>query len=72
MKPVFNPKDTRRLRRFFNMIERLSNYRGLQALQVDEQTYATIVVPSVLNKLPGATNDNERPEISSVVNERVC
>ena len=54
VKPVFNPKDTRRLRRFFNMIERLSNYRGLQALQVDEQTYATIVVPSVLNKLPEA------------------
>ena len=30
------------------------NYRGLHALQVDEQAYATIVVPSVLNKLPEA------------------
>ena len=49
MKPVFNLKDTRRLRRFFDTIE--SNYRGLQALQVDEQTYAAIVVPSVFEQI---------------------
>ena len=52
VKPMFNPKDTRRLRRVFDTIE--SNYRGLQALQVNEHTYAVIVVPSVLNKLPQA------------------
>ena len=49
MKPVFNLKDTRRLRRFFDTIE--SNYRGLQALQVDEQTYAAIVVLSVFEQI---------------------
>ena len=73
VKPVFNPNDTRRLRWFFDMIE--SNYRRLQALQVDEQTYAAIVVPWVFFEQTtqgSATNDNERPEISWVVDERVC
>ena len=50
VKPVFNPKDTRRLRNFVDIVE--TNYRGLEALKVNEQTYAAIVVPSILNKLP--------------------
>ena len=42
--------DTERLRKFFDTIE--SNYRGLEALGVNNEIYSEIVVPTVLNKLP--------------------
>ena len=50
VKSVFNAKDTKRLRQFFDVVE--GNYRGLQAIGVDENLYTAIVVPSLLNKLP--------------------
>ena len=31
-----------------------SKFRSLEALEVDQRTYATFVVPSLLEKLPGS------------------
>ena len=50
VKPVFNANDTERLRKFFDTVE--TNFRGLEALGVEKETYSEIVVPTVLNKLP--------------------
>ena len=50
VKPVFNANDTVRLRKFFDTVE--TNFRGLEALGVEKETYSEIVVPTVLNKLP--------------------
>ena len=51
-KPVFNEQETRRLRSLFDTIE--TNYRAMEALKVDVNTYSSIVVPAILNKLPEA------------------
>ena len=48
--PVFNDKDTSRLRKLYDGCE--SHFRGLKALGVDESTFSAMVVPAVLNKLP--------------------
>jgi hypothetical protein len=48
--PVLNANDTERLRKFFDTVE--SNYRGLEALCVNNEIYSEIVVLTVLNKLP--------------------
>lgn len=50
VKPVFSANDTERLRKFFDTVE--SNYRGLEALGVNNEIYSEIVVPTVSNKLP--------------------
>lgn len=50
IEPVYNDADSTRLRRFFQACE--SHYRGLQALEVNENTYSCIVVPRLLEKLP--------------------
>ena len=48
--PVYGERDTQRLRNLCDLIE--THYRGLEALEVDELTYSTIVVPALLEKLP--------------------
>ena len=48
--PVYGERDTQRLRNLCDLIE--TQYRGLEALEVDELTYSTIVVPALLEKLP--------------------
>lgn len=50
IEPVFNERDAPRLRSMYDFLE--TKYRALQALSVDESTYAAIVVPAVLEKLP--------------------
>ena len=49
-RPVFNDGDTARLRNLYDFVE--SNYRALQALQVEEQNYSEIVVPVLLERIP--------------------
>jgi len=48
--PVFSDKDTQRLRRLYDSCE--THYRGLLALGVDPRSYESIVVPSIMEKLP--------------------
>lgn len=47
---VYKERETGRLRALYNKIE--CHYRGLVALKVGEATYSSIVVPSLLEKLP--------------------
>eukprot|EP00794_Sanderia_malayensis_P015555 gene15555-biopygen13266 len=48
--PVFNEKNTARLRSFHDHIE--THFRGLEALGVDKITYSSIIVPVLIEKLP--------------------
>ena len=48
--PVYGEKDTTRIRTLYDTVE--THYRGLVALGVDEETYSSIVVPAILEKLP--------------------
>ena len=48
--PVSNENDVWNLRKFHDESE--THFRGLEALGVNNQTYSTIVVPSLLGKLP--------------------
>ena len=48
---VFNEKSVRRIRELFDFIE--NSHRGLQALKVDESYYSSILVPVVMDKIPG-------------------
>ena len=50
--PVFNHKDTPRLRKLYDSCE--SHFRGLKALGVDASTFSAVVLPAVLNRLPEA------------------
>lgn len=50
--PVFSDKDTTRLRKLYDSCG--AHFRGLKALGVDETTFAAVVVPAVLQKLPEA------------------
>ena len=50
IQPVFNEDDVDRLRKFRDQIE--TNFRGLEALSVDQSTYSKIVVPVLMEKLP--------------------
>ena len=50
--PVFSDKDTTRLRKLYDSCS--AHFRGLKALGVDETTFAAVVVPAVLQKLPEA------------------
>ena len=47
---VYRDRDTAKLRTLYDKIE--CHYRGLVALNVDEMTYTSIVVPALLEKLP--------------------
>ena len=48
--PVFSEKDVHRLRNFHDHVE--VNYRALRSLQVPQETFSSVVVPSLLKKLP--------------------
>ena len=48
--PVFGDRDIPRLRKLFDDCE--AHFWGLQALGVDENTYSSVVVPSMMQKLP--------------------
>ena len=50
IQPVFHEDDVDRLRKFRDQIE--TNFRGLEALSVDQSTYSKIVVPVLVEKLP--------------------
>ena len=50
--PVFSDKDTTRLRKLYDSCS--AHFRGLRALGVDETTFAAVVVPAVLQKVPEA------------------
>ena len=47
-----NERETTRLRRMYDFVE--SKFRSLESLEVDQRTYATFIVPSLLEKLPGS------------------
>ena len=50
LKPVFSESDVSRLRAFYDKVE--THQRTLTALGADEESYPSIVVPSLLEKLP--------------------
>ena len=50
--PVFSDKDTTHLRKLYDSCS--AHFRGLKALRVDETSFAAVVVPAVLHKLPEA------------------
>ena len=50
--PESSDKDTTRLRKLYDSCS--AYFRGLKALGVDETTFAAVVVPAVLQKLPEA------------------
>ena len=54
--PVFNEKNIGRLRDLCDVIE--THYRALQAMGVDEDSYYTIVVPVIMDKIPDAVKLN--------------
>eukprot|EP00794_Sanderia_malayensis_P015469 gene15469-biopygen12872 len=49
--PVFNEKNTSRLRSLHDHIE--TQFRGLQALGVDKITYSSVIVRVLIEKIPG-------------------
>ena len=54
--PVFNEKNTPRIRQLYDDIE--TNFPGLEALGVDYDSYSSIVVPVLLEKIPEAVQLN--------------
>ena len=54
--PVYNERNIGRLRELLNFIE--THYRVLEALGVDEDSYATIAVPVLLDKIAEAVKLN--------------
>ena len=49
---MHDEREITRLRRMYDFLE--SKFRSLEALEIDQRTYATFVVPSLLEKLPGS------------------
>ena len=47
---VYSTKDVRGLRIFHDTVE--THYRGLCALDINENTYSSIAVPTLLEKIP--------------------
>ncbi|KAL9976929.1 hypothetical protein ACROYT_G014273 [Oculina patagonica] len=47
---AYSDRDTTRMSRMYHRCE--AHYRGLKTLGVDEETYASVVVPAVLQRLP--------------------
>lgn len=50
LEPIYSERDTHRLRQMYDFAE--TKHRALEALGVEQDTYAAIVVPSLLEKLP--------------------
>ena len=48
---IFNEKSVGRIRELLDLVE--NHHRGLQALKVDEASYSSILVPVVMDKIPG-------------------
>ena len=48
--PVFNERNIGRLRHLLDDIE--THFRGLEALKVDKESYSSIVVPVLMDKIP--------------------
>ena len=56
LQPVFNEKSVGRLRELHDRIE--TQFRGLEALKVDKQSYPSVVVPVLMDKVPGIIRQN--------------
>ena len=56
LSPVYSEKNVTRLRNLHDQIE--VHYRGLEALGGDQITYSSIVVPTLLEKLPEGVRFN--------------
>ena len=50
LSPVFRERDTQRLRKLYDSCE--AHNRALKSLGVNEESYSTIVVPAILEKMP--------------------
>ena len=50
LNPVFHEDDTERLRTLYDLTE--THYRGLTALEIDQETYSCVIVPKLLEKIP--------------------
>ena len=50
MQPVHSDRDPSRLRALYDATE--THHRGLQALDVPQENYSSIVVPAIIDKLP--------------------
>ena len=56
LQPVFNEKSVGRLRELHDRIE--TQFRGLEALKVDKQSYSSVVVPVLMDKVPEIIRQN--------------
>ena len=50
LNPVFHEDDTERLRTLYDLTE--THYRGLTALEIDQETYSCVIVPKFIGKNP--------------------
>ena len=50
LEPIYSERDTHRLRQMYDFAE--TKHQALEALGVEQDTYAAIVVPLLLEKLP--------------------
>ena len=48
--PVFSDRDPSRLRALYDAVE--THHRGLQALGVPQESYSSIVIPAIIDKIP--------------------
>ena len=56
LNPVFHKDDTERLRTLYDLTE--THYRGLTALEIDQETYSCVIVPKLLEKIPAGVRLN--------------
>ena len=54
--PIFHEDDTERLRTLYDLTE--TRYRGLTALEIDQETYSCVIVPKLLEKIPAGVRLN--------------
>ena len=54
--PVYSERNIERLRKLLDCVK--THYHGLEAMGVDEDSYSTIVVPVILDKIPEAVKLN--------------
>ena len=50
LKPVFKTSEIVKICKLYDIVE--THHRGLKALGIDKATYSTVVVPSILEKIP--------------------
>ena len=56
LNPVFHEDNTERLRTLYDLTE--THYRGLTALEIDQETYSCVIVPKLLEKIPAGVRLN--------------